>query len=283
MRFMGLTKVQRQNLEFEVVSERARLLLTRLLRHATNAQSPTVKIVLQNNAINIAHNVLGLPIYVLKAEDGDYYTSEYGWHNAEIELLMRRPNTPDLVEVLADFIQEGVLNARDANEILENENLSFHFNECGSLDDRAVQVKVLSVEEIEESESEEHPNIRLLINRMNSSLDNDDPAGVLHASASIFETLAKDVINIQNVQDQTLASFFERYRKDSELPAEVLDYILNIYKKRNVEPLAGHGSTKPSKITKKEAVILAEMTKAFVRIERQLLAMSIRLEGPEKK
>lgn len=284
MGFMGLTKVQRQNLEFEVVSERARLLLTRLLRHATNAQSPTVKIVLQNNAINIAHNVLGLPIYVLEAEDGDYYyPSEYGWHNAEIELLMRRPNTPDLVEVLADFIQEGVLCARDVNEILENENLSFHFKEDGSLDDRDVQVKVLSVEEIEESESEEHPNIRLLINRMNSSLDNDDPAGVLHASASVFETLAKDVINIQSVQDQTLASFFERYRKDSGLPEKVLDYILDIYKKRNVEPLAGHGSTKLSKITKKEAVILAEMTRAFVRIERQLLAMSIRLEGPEKK
>jgi hypothetical protein len=95
--------------------------------------------------------------------------------------------------------------------------------------------------------------------------------------------MAKGIISIDSIQDQTLASFFELYRKDSGLPREVLDYILAIYKRRNIEPLAGHGSTKPSSITKTEAVILAEMTKAFVRIERKLHAMSIRLEGIEKK
>jgi hypothetical protein len=144
-------------------------------------------------------------------------------------------------------------------------------------------VQILSIEEIEESESEvdEHPNIRLLVSRMNTSIEQNDPAAVLHASASVFETLAKDIINIESIQDQTLASFFDRYRNDSELPNEILDYILDTYRSRNTEPLAGHGSTQPTNITQKDAVILSEMTRAFVRIERQLSAMSIRLEGSE--
>ena len=97
-----------------------------------------------------------------------------------------------------------------------------------------------------------------------------EAAGVLHASASIFETMAKEIVGIDAVQDQTLASFFNRYRKSSGLPEVVLDYILSIYKRRNIEPLAGHGSIKSPTVTKPEAVILAELTKAFVRIERQL-------------
>ena len=137
-------------------------------------------------------------------------------------------------------------------------------------------------EGIEDKTTDEQPNIRLLINRMTIALDNSDPSGVLHASASIFETMAKGIIGIDAIQDQTLASFFERYRKDSGLPEEVLDYILSIYKRRNTEPLAGHGSTKSPNITKQEAIILAELTRAFVKIERQLHVMNIRLNGSEK-
>ena len=282
--FMGINDSQRKQIEYEVVSNRCRLLLTRLLRHATRAESSTVKIVLQNNAVNIANHVLGRPIYVLVAEDGDYYyPEEYGWHNAEIELLMQRPDTADLIEIIADLIQEGVLTSNAVNKILELENLSFHFSESGNLDNRRVKVEMSPIEDIEDTTTDEHPNIRLLINRMNTAIENADPPGVLHTSASIFETMAKDIASIDSIQDQPMASFFDRYRKDSGLPAEILDYILSIYKRRNTEPLAGHGSTKPSNITIAEAVILAEMTRAFVRIERQLHAMSIRLEGSEKK
>lgn len=277
--FMGIDYSQKKQVEYEVVSNRCRLLLTRLVRHATRAESSTVKIVLQNNAINLASHLLGRPIYLLEAEDGDYYyPAEYGWHNAEIELLMQRPNTVELIEILADLIQEGVLETNAVNEILEVENLSFHFNEYGNFDDRRVEVEVYPIDDIEEKPKDEHPNIRLLIDRMNNALDGDDPPGVLHASASIFETMAKDIVSLESIQDQTLASFFDRYRKNSGLPEEILDYILAIYKRRNTEPLAGHGSTKPFGISKSEAVILAELTRAFVRIERQLHAMSIRLD-----
>lgn len=282
--FMGLDNSQRKQIEYEVVSNRCRLLLTRLLRHATRAEDSAIKIIYQNNAINIANHVLGRPIYVLKPEDGDYYyPAENSWHNTEIELLMQRPDTAELIEIIADLMQENILNSNDVNEILESENLSFHFSEYEDFDDRRVEVDVSPIENIEDTTEEEHPNIRLLINRMKTATENDDPSGALHASASIFETMAKDIISIDSIQDETLASFFERYRKDSGLPGEVLDYILAIYQRRNTEPLAGHGSTKPSNITLKEAIILAEITKAFVRIERQLHTESIRLRESERK
>lgn len=133
-------------------------------------------------------------------------------------------------------------------------------------------LKSVSLGFISDKSTDEHPNILVLINRMTTALDHNDTSGVLHASASIFETMAKKIVGIDDVQDKTLASFFNRYRRDSGLPEEVLDYILSIYKRRNIEPLAGHGSIKSPSITKPEAVILTELTKAFVRIERQLLS-----------
>lgn len=113
----------------------------------------------------------------------------------------------------------------------------------------------------------QHPNIDILIKRMDDALKQNDFGGVLHASASIFETMAKDIIGLPSVQSQTLASFFERYRKDSSLPSGLLDYILDVYKLRNITPLSGHGSTNTPNITKVQAVVLAEMAKALVRIE----------------
>jgi SpoVK/Ycf46/Vps4 family AAA+-type ATPase len=112
-----------------------------------------------------------------------------------------------------------------------------------------------------------HPNIKTLLNRMDDALKRDDHSGVLHSSASIFETLAKEVVGVSSVQDQTLKSFFQRYRKDSRLPDTVLDYIIEIYDSRNRTPLAGHGSTIKPSISRDVAITLAEMTKAFVRIE----------------
>lgn len=112
-----------------------------------------------------------------------------------------------------------------------------------------------------------HANIFTLEARMDSDLGRDDYAGVLHCSASIFETMAKDIVGLPTVQNQTMKRFFDRYRKDSALPQEILDHILSIYERRNVTPLAGHGSTQIPTLSKQEATTLAEIKKAFVRIE----------------
>lgn len=52
-----------------------------------------------------------------------------------------------------------------------------------------------------------NPNIVTLFQRMDDALKRKDYAGVLHSSASIFETLAKEGVGI-SVQNQTLKSFF---------------------------------------------------------------------------
>jgi hypothetical protein len=113
-----------------------------------------------------------------------------------------------------------------------------------------------------------HPNISVLLSRMDDAIARDDFAGVLHASASVFETMAKDIVGIPSVQGQTLKSFFDRYRKDSRLPKGILDYVLDVYDLRNTTPLAGHGSAQaPPSINRRDAISLAEITGAFVRIE----------------
>ena len=115
-----------------------------------------------------------------------------------------------------------------------------------------------------------HPNIQILMNRMDDALEREDYSGVLHSSASIFETMAKDIVGISTVQDQSLKGFFERYRKESLLPDGILEYILAVYDSRNVTPLAGHGSTSFPNTTEEEALTLCEMTKALVKIEYRL-------------
>jgi hypothetical protein len=117
-----------------------------------------------------------------------------------------------------------------------------------------------------------HPNIEILLDRMDDALKRGDHSGVLHSSASIFETLAKEIVSDPSVQNRTLKSFFQKYRKESELPTAVLDFILAVYESRNVTPLAGHGSTGTPSISPDVAITLAEMTKAFVRIEYLLRA-----------
>ena len=122
------------------------------------------------------------------------------------------------------------------------------------------------------SHPKQHHNIDILMLRMEDALRRKDYAGVLHTSASIFETLAKDIVGIPTVENQTLKSFFERYCKDSQLPQVVLDYILKIYNERSQMPLAGHGSLREPTISEQEAILLRHITPAFVNSEYELRA-----------
>jgi len=131
------------------------------------------------------------------------------------------------------------------------------------------------IEDIDGEEDSGHPNVRKLVSRMEESLESGDYAAVLHSSASVFETMAKEVIGIESVQDETLGSFFQRYRNDSTLPDEILDYIEDIYDARNVTPLAGHGSLDDPDIDETQATALVKMTKAFVGIEYKLFQRSL--------
>jgi hypothetical protein len=50
----------------------------------------------------------------------------------------------------------------------------------------------------------------------------------------------------------------------------LLDTIEDIYKRRNIEPLAGHGNASDPNITREEAVQISTLTRALVRLEREL-------------
>lgn len=260
-------------LELEVVPQDLRTYLTRLLESRIpqgDAGDYQIGIIWQNRFINRARNLLGLPLYVLESDDwGFFHPAEHAWHQGEFEIMLRRLSTVQFVEWICDVIQWKFLIMDEINELLEQENLSFRIKERNE----KFSVEVFSIEKLErEVEHAEHPNIRLLVNRMDDALQREDYAGVLHSSASIFETMAKDVVGLPTVQNQTLKSFFDRYRKDSGLPDELLNYIISIYDARNTTPLAGHGSTQLPTISKETAIVLCEMTIAFVRIEYTLHA-----------
>lgn len=74
------------------------------MRHATYANKSDIQIIKQNKYINIARNVIGLPLYVLESDElGNYYPPENAWHNCQIELLMRRAKQKSLLRFWGIF------------------------------------------------------------------------------------------------------------------------------------------------------------------------------------
>lgn len=212
MVFLGLKAIEKDTLELEIISHDARLKLTRLIRAICRSKEPHITLIRMNQFVNLSNTILDKPIFVLHPDDwGDYHDAEYAWHNSEIELIMRRPSTVELVEILADMIQEGVLDSDKVNDVLRYDKCSFRFE----IDDDEVVVEIDSLSEIpEENLTGEHPNIRKLAERMDSEVERKDPTAVLHTAASIFETLAKDVLSDANLEGQSLGGFFCQVPQD---------------------------------------------------------------------
>lgn len=264
-----INRIQIEQLEFEVLSKDFLIYLTRTLLEWTEEVEYVEDIIARKNRIiNLSRTISGDKIYVLESDDmGAYLQAEYDWHDSNFLLIFRRLNTIEFIEYASELLRADYLKFDFLNEALKSEGASFRFE--GERGD--IKIDVLNIKEIEEADiSEEHPNIRLLVSRMENSLEKDDFSGVLHSSASVFETMAKYVVGIPTIQDKTLKSFFDRYRLDSGLPGPILDFILDTYDKRNVTPLAGHGSLEEPNITKELAIMLSEMTKSIVRIEGKL-------------
>jgi hypothetical protein len=275
MPFMGLTKSQTQQLELEVVPHDVRLKLTRLIRDVCSGPDVSIELVRMSKFVNIANNVMHRQIYELEPDDwGEDYP--HAWHaviHSQFELVMRRPTTVELAEILGDYLQSEMLDVRKVNNLLKDGRCGFSFKspEAFGRDKVAISVNVVPTDSIPEPDlSSDHQNIRVLAKRMDNALEQKDTSGVLHAAASIFETLAKDVVKNPSIQNKTLGGFFELYRNNSLLPSPILDYIKQVYDQRNTEPLAGHGSTTLPSITPAEAIVLVEMTKGIVRSERKL-------------
>lgn len=269
MVFMGLDESTVQKLETELVPDSVRLNLTRLVRKRCKTDDPDIELININRFVNIARTGLGNTIYVLTSDDmGMYGPSEFAWHFAELELVFRRPDTGELAELICDLIESGLMDDAEVNAVFERGNVSFRV----LMDDNGpAKIELLAVDEIDDEPlTHEHPNIRQLIERMEAAYSQDDYSAVLHASASVFETLAKVVFSSPQVENSTFGSIFDGYKKRSKLPEFLLQHAKDTYDRRNTEPLAGHGSTLPSTVTKDDAQVIIELTKTCVRLERKL-------------
>ena len=265
-----------KEVEYEVISTEMKIYLTRLLSQKIISRDPDegdiIKLGRQNYLINKSRALRNLPVYILKTGlDGFFYEpQEYIWHNGEFEIIIRSLNTIQFIEFLGFLIEDELFQIEEINELLIKENSSFRFDKQND----KILTRVLSISDIDETPTPEntHPNIRQLVSRMDNALAQQDYSLVIHSSATIFETMAKDIIGIPNLQNQSLGGFFERYKNDSALPEPILSWILDIYEDRNTQPLAGHGSIhSPLTLSKIEATTLVEMTKTFVKIEYLLI------------
>lgn len=262
-----------EDLKTEVVSQGLKVYLTRVL----DSQILPDDLLTRNLIVNKSRNLVGLPIHVLTGyiEGYEYPTAE-AWHSGEFMLIFRRLDAVQFAELVCELIDEGFFTVDQINHLLERDGLSFRIQSKPE----GIEVRVFPIQELKSIvETTGHHNIRYLISRMDNALSRGDYAEVLHASACVFETMAKDIVGISTIQDQTLKSFFERYRKESLLLDAVLDYILSVYNRRSATPLAGHGSTKVPSISKEEAVTLVGVTRAFVFIEYKLQQWVVRTDS----
>ena len=265
-----LTTKQIEQLEFEVLSKDFYIFLTRKLLNWCDDTEYIDNILMRKNIlINLSRTISGGKIYILNSDDmGIYEPAEYAWHNSQFLLIFRELSTIEFIEFICELINKEYFKLDFINEVLKNEGASFRIEKVGT---KKLKVHVLPVGEIEEVDlSKEHVNIRKLVARMDTEYYNNDYACVLHSSACIFETMAKEIIGVQSIQDKTLKNYFNDYRKISKLPKVILDYILETYNKRNKTHTAGHGGLKIPNISQEEAIILIEMTKSFVRIEYRI-------------
>ncbi|RXM52980.1 MULTISPECIES: hypothetical protein [unclassified Chryseobacterium] len=196
-----ITKDQIKQLEYEVLSKDLLIYLTRiLLEWIENVEYPEDIIARKNRIINLSSTIAGDLIYILESDNmGAYQQAEYDWHDSKFLLVFRRLNTIQFIEFACELLRASYFTIDFLNAALKSEGASFRF-----VRDRGnYAIEVFNIDQIEEADtSEEHPNIRLLISRMETSLEKEDYSGVLHSSASVYETMAKDVVGIPTVQDK---------------------------------------------------------------------------------
>jgi hypothetical protein len=280
-----LSKRLREQVEIEVISSEARVCLTRLLRKAARGgrseDAHQFELIRVNKIVNLANTVLGRPIYTLELHDWDYEPAEYAWHNGEFELVMKRPDTAQLIEILVDLVDQEALSADDVNAILEADGCGIRLVERHS----STTVALVDIADLpgEPLGAGEHANVRKLAERMDRAMQDRDWSLVLHTAASIFETVAKLVVPNPKVQKQSLGGWFGLYRKHSRLAAPLLETIEEIFQRRNIEPLAAHGSPVNPSITEEEAIQVRELTIALVRMERTLATVSTSVPPSAKK
>ena len=218
-------------------------------------------------AINLSHHVTGETVYLVP-EDLLSVADSTVLENIRsmVELIFVGITTRQFVEIVGDFISEGIFACEDINSVLEQNGQMIHFQ----IDKRmsVLRAELLPAADVKEA-TNRVPNIKMLFERMNDDFARTDYGAVLHTSVTIFETLMKD--KLQRAKNKgTLDKMLRPYCEAIGLPGEIQNYLKNQYIERNKRPLAGHGSIEDANLSKQDAIIIIEMAKMIVRIHMQL-------------
>lgn len=280
-----LTPLQQERRRYQEINDDIKVKLSRLLQVSLDKlgidgsiHDSTIKFSKLNSLVNRANSLIGIRPYVLKPDDwGEYSAPEIAWHESEFEAAIFRLSSPEFIEFVAELVDRDFLELNLANSLLSEGNCDVVLRRDTN---NQITVDLIENEGAVEFNPSSNPNVRQLVDRMDRSIQYEDYPNALSASASIIETISKELLSDKQVSDKPFGSYAEAYAKRTGLPEPVTGWMRQIYTRRNHEPLAGHGHTAPPTISEKEAVVIAEFTKAFIRVEDY---MKLSSDGKRKK
>lgn len=264
-----LSKDDAISLEHEWIPLSAKVQLTRLLdRYCPPHVNPHTRIRYLQLIVNLANNLSERKLFDLDTDHfDDYFPEDVARLESEFMICIRRLNPIQFIEFLGTVVEYEYIDINDANIILKevNSSVAIELDTTGRL-----SISILPMADKSALDNDANPNLHTLLSRMDSYLNDEDYAAVLLNSANAIEYISKQIYGSSKIYNQSFGSYFEGYKNKTTLPEPVIDWMLQIYKRRNTEPLAAHGSPLPPSITCEEATLIAEMTKAFIRYESRM-------------
>ena len=261
-----LSKDDAISLEYEWIPLSAKAHLIRLLdRYCPPHVNPHTRIPYLQRIVNLANNLSERKFFDLDTDQfDDYFPEDVARLETEFMICIRRLNPIQFIEFLGTVVEYEYIDINDANIILKeiNSSVAIELDTTGHL-----SISILPMADKSALDNDASPNLRTILRRMDSYLNDEDYAAVLLNSAMAIEFISKQIYGSSKIYNQSFGSYFEGYKNKTTLPEPIIDWMLQIYKRRNTEPLASHGSPLPPSITCEEASLIAEMTKAFIRYE----------------
>ena len=264
-----LSKDDAISLEYEWIPLSAKAHLIRLLdRYCPPHVNPRTRIPYLQRIVNLANNLSERKFFDLDTDQfDDYFPEDVARLETEFMICIRRLNPIQFIEFLGSVVEYEYIDINDANIILKeiNSSVAIELDTTGHL-----SISILPMADKSALDNDASPNLRTILRRMDSYLNDEDYAAVLLNSAMAIEFISKQIYGSSKIYNQSFGSYFEGYKNKTTLPEPIIDWMLQIYKRRNTEPLASHGSPLPPSITCEEASLIAEMTKAFIRYESRM-------------
>lgn len=261
-----LSKDDAISLEYEWIPLSAKAHLIRLLdRYCPPHVNPRTRIPYLQRIVNLANNLSERKFFDLDTDQfDDYFPEDVARLETEFMICIRRLNPIQFIEFLGTVVEYEYIDINDANIILKeiNSSVAIELDTTGHL-----SISILPMADKSALDNDASPNLRTILRRMDSYLNDEDYAAVPLNSAMAIEFISKQIYGSSKIYNQSFGSYFEGYKNKTTLPEPIIDWMLQIYKRRNTEPLASHGSPLPPSITCEEASLIAEMTKAFIRYE----------------